>query len=101
MSRRDRIEAALAAGLSPQHLEVIDESHRHSRGSETHYNVTVVSDAFEGELRVARHRRVHALLTSELESGLHALTLTVLTPSEWQKRPEAIVSPKCAGGSKG
>lgn len=101
MSRRDRIEAALRQGLAPAHLEVVDESHRHSRGQESHYNVTVVSDGFEGELRVARHRRVHALLQGELAAGLHALTLTVLTPEEWQKRGgSSLESPSCMGGSK-
>jgi BolA family transcriptional regulator, general stress-responsive regulator len=79
---------------------VVDESHKHARGSESHYNVTVVSDVFEGELRVARHRRVHALLHDELAAGLHALTLTVVTPAEWQAREGGIASPKCAGGEK-
>ena len=100
MNRRDRIQAALDAGLSPRHLEVIDESHRHAHGHESHYNVTVVSDRFDGEMRVARHRRIHALLEEELAGGLHALTLTLLTPAEWEKRSTAIASPKCAGGSK-
>lgn len=100
MTRRDRIEAALREGLGPEHLEVIDESHRHARGSESHYNVTVVSDAFAGEIRIARHRRVHALLEAELAGGLHALTLTVATPDEWRSRGGSIASPKCAGGEK-
>ncbi|MDF3935746.1 BolA family transcriptional regulator, partial [Pseudomonas citronellolis] len=34
MSMQDRIQTALA-GLQPQHLEVLDESHMHSRGLET------------------------------------------------------------------
>jgi BolA family transcriptional regulator, general stress-responsive regulator len=100
MSRRDRIERALATGLSVEHLEVVDESHRHSRGAESHYNVTVVSPAFEGESRVARHRRVHGLLESELAAGLHALTLTLMTPSEWARGGRALESPGCRGGSK-
>ncbi|MBT9531549.1 MAG: BolA/IbaG family iron-sulfur metabolism protein, partial [Pseudomonas sp.] len=38
MSKRDQLQAALQA-LAPQHLEVLDESHMHSRGLETHYKV--------------------------------------------------------------
>lgn len=102
VTRKERIEASLDEGLSPVHLEVADESHRHSAGAgaETHYNVTVVSDAFAGERRVARHRRIHALLQPEFDGGLHALTLTLLTPAEWEERGEAIASPGCRGGSK-
>jgi len=102
VSRKERIENSLSAGLEPVHLEVLDESHRHSAGAgaETHYNVTVVSDAFDGERRIARHRRIHGLLGEELAGGLHALTLTLLTPAEWAERGESIASPKCRGGSK-
>ncbi|MCA9624463.1 MAG: BolA family transcriptional regulator [Myxococcales bacterium] len=102
MSRKDVIESRIQEALSPSVLEVLDESHRHSsgKGAESHFNVTVVSEAFAGELRVARHRRIHALLEDELAAGLHALTLTLLTPDEWRARSEqAIASPGCAGGS--
>lgn len=36
MSMRDRIQTALQP-LDPQHVEVLDESHMHSRGLETHF----------------------------------------------------------------
>ena len=34
------------------HLDVVNESHKHNvpKGSESHFNVLVVSDAFEGEI---------------------------------------------------
>src|SRR5690606_820305 len=41
-TKADRIRDALGA-LSPTHLEVLDESHMHSRGLETHYKAIVVS----------------------------------------------------------
>ncbi len=102
VSRKERIETTLSEALSPVHLDVVDESHRHSggAGAESHYNVTVISDDFTETLRVKRHRRIHALLASEFEGGLHALTLTLLTPDEWSVREGGIVSPKCRGGSK-
>jgi BolA protein len=41
------------------------------------------------------------LLAGELAAGLHALTLTLLTPDEFEARGgESLASPKCLGGSK-
>lgn len=99
MNRKQRIEQALRIGLEPVELDVEDESRNHSvpEGAETHFNVMVVTSAFESLGRVDRHRRVHELLREELQGGLHALTLTLLTPAEAGDR---IVSPKCLGGSK-
>lgn len=50
MTMQQQIEAKLAAALSPSHLEVINESymHRVAPGSESHFKVVVVSQAFEG-----------------------------------------------------
>ena len=42
----------------------------------------VVSPAFEGLNRVARHRLVMEALGSEFATGLHALSLVLKTPGE-------------------
>lgn len=101
MSRKERIEQKLTDGLTPVLLDVVDESHRHNvpKGAESHFNVMVVSQQFEDKGRVDRHREVYGLLGEELKGGLHALTLTLLTPQEQQGR-EALASPNCLGGSK-
>ncbi len=103
-------------------LQVVDESSQHaghaamrdgkagSRG-ETHFKVTIVSEAFEGMTTVKRHRQIYqvcschseanrqlihclaALLTcccfmlvqlldEELKGSVHALSLITKTPSE-------------------
>lgn len=103
MSRRELIERRIAESLAPVVVEVVDESHRHSsgKGAESHFNVTVVSAAFAGENRVKRHRRIHGLLADQMSAGLHALTLTLLTPDEYEaKAGQSIASPSCMGGSK-
>jgi BolA protein len=103
VTRKQRIEQSLSEAFRPGHLLVIDESHQHSvpKGAESHFNVTVVTELFGGESRVARHRRIHDLLAGELAAGLHALTLTLLTPDEFEARGgESLASPKCMGGSK-
>lgn len=97
--RRQIIEQALREGLSPSHLEIENESRKHHvpPGSQTHFKVVVVSEAFQGLSLVERHRKVHALLAQELRKGLHALALKTETPAEWQARPEGFRSPPCAG----
>ena len=63
--------------------EVLALRHAGARpGGETHYAVTLVAVAFEGQGRVARSRAVHAALTEEFASGLHALSLTLRAPGE-------------------
>ena len=88
---RDKLTSAFA----PLHLEVRDESARHSghagatRGDgsqgETHFHVRLVSASFEGLSRVERQRRIYAALKEELAGPVHALSLETLTPSEAQK----------------
>ena len=99
----EKIATKLGEGLLPVHLEVINESHMHSvaPGSETHFKVLVVSEAFEGLGLVDRHRRVNELLRDELGGGVHALSIRAMTPSQWGRSaaPE-FQSPKCLGGSK-
>ncbi|MCG4454795.1 MULTISPECIES: BolA family transcriptional regulator [unclassified Pseudomonas] len=96
MSKLAQLQAALAA-LDPQHLEVLDESHMHSRGLETHYKAVIVSPAFAGLNAVKRHQKVYASL-GELMSQVHALALHTYTPEEWAQQGAAPDSPTCKGG---
>ena len=96
------IERKLRDSLQPTVLEVVNESSMHSvpKGSETHFKVVVVSDAFEGKPLVERHRLVYTLLGDEMRGGVHALTITSRTPDEWKKSEAVAASPPCLGGSK-
>jgi len=55
MRVQDTIERKIAQSLTPAHLEVINESHMHNvpPGSESHFKVIVVADAFDGVNRSA------------------------------------------------
>ena len=87
------IREKLTAGLAPDRLEIEDDSGRHAghhheggvdgrAGGESHFNVTVVSAAFEGQGRVQRQRAVNVLLREELAGPVHALSIRALTPAE-------------------
>jgi len=94
----DRIRNALGA-LSPEHVELTDESHMHSRGLETHYKAVIVSDVFAGVRAIKRHQQVYRAL-GVLMDEIHALALHAYTPDEWASAGQAPDSPRCRGGSK-
>ncbi|RAL41884.1 hypothetical protein DM860_009066 [Cuscuta australis] len=90
-SRAIRIKTKLSSELKPVLIEVEDVSHQHAghaavkdrgSGGETHFNVKIVSDIFDGQSLVKRHRMVYGLLAGELGSGLHALSIVAKTPKE-------------------
>jgi BolA protein len=87
MTVADAIRDKLIRAFRPTALAVVDESHLHAghagarEGGESHFRVEIVSDAFAGLSRVARHRRVHDALADELR-GIHALAVTARTPDE-------------------
>ncbi len=83
-----QIKEKLTRDLSPKTLLIENVSHHHAghAGSpgtgESHFNVTVVSEAFQGLSRVARFRRVHQILKEEMDGPVHALSLVLRTPDE-------------------
>ena len=62
MSVADTMRHKLTERFKPVRLDIIDDSQRHAGhagaqpGGETHFDVTIVSDAFSGLGRVARQR---------------------------------------------
>jgi BolA protein len=88
MSADQSIREKLVIALEPTRLDVINESHLHAghRSSpgtgESHYRVLIVSPAFAGKSRVARHRLVNEALADELKGRVHALALSTYAPGE-------------------
>lgn len=97
-----QIEKKLGDALSPEFLQVEDESHGHNvpAGAQSHFKVVVSSTAFAGKRPVQRHQQVYALLTEELQGSVHALALHLYSPDEWQQKSSAPESPECLGGGK-
>ena len=88
MSVETTIREKLTEAFAPTRLDVINESHLHAghRNSpgtgESHFRVLIVSSAFAGASRVARHRAVNKLLEAELKGKVHALALNIYAPGE-------------------
>ena len=55
-------------------------------GSESKYEVKIVSDVFNGKSMIQRHKIIYALLDSYIKTGeIHALTMKAMTISESEK----------------
>ena len=66
----------IAAGLECSVLQV--------EGDGRHFSALIVSPAFEGKSRVARHQLVYAALGSRMREEVHALSMRTLTPGEYK-----------------
>ena len=88
MDVKTRIAEKLTAAFAPQRLDVADESHQHEGhsghrpGGQTHFRVTIVSEAFRNKSRIERHRMINQTLASELSGGVHALAIHASAPGE-------------------
>lgn len=80
------IKARLAA-LTPQHVEIIDESAQHAghagaKSGGGHYQLTIISPAFSGLNIVARHRAIYQALGDLMSTRVHALSINAYSPEE-------------------
>lgn len=81
------LQQKIAQLLPCEHLSVT--------GDGRHFFVEVVSTAFNGKTRLARHRLIKDGLKSLMASDeLHALSITAAqTPDEWQQRLDNVAKP--------
>lgn len=70
----DDVRRYIAAGLECIVLQV--------DGDGRHFSALIVSPAFEGKSRVARHQLVFAALGERMREEVHALSMRTLTPAE-------------------
>lgn len=84
--RTEMIRERLAV-LAPAQLDIIDESHQHAghagaRSGAGHFKLIIVSNVFDGQGLLQRHRMVYDALGSAMQTDIHALTIKALTPEE-------------------
>lgn len=58
----------------------------HVDGDGTHFQATVVSDAFAGLPLLKQHRMVYATLGDRVGGAIHALSLQTWTTGEWARQ---------------
>ncbi|MGI8894640.1 MAG: BolA family protein [Casimicrobiaceae bacterium] len=78
MVSADSIRQSIEAGLACERVDV--------GGDGQHFQAVIVSSAFEGRARVARHQLVYAALGDRMREEIHALSMQTLTPAEFALR---------------
>ena len=80
--------AKLREAFEPVAFELIDDSEKHRghggwrEGGESHFQLRMVSAAFQGKNRVQRQRAVNKVLAAELAGPVHALSMELHAPDE-------------------
>jgi len=85
--RAERIVGELQRALHTEQVELIDDSHLHAghagaRDGRGHFRVRVVSTDFAGLRTLQRHQLVYRSLGELMQTDIHALSITALTPDE-------------------
>jgi BolA protein len=84
--RVEQLRDAIERSLTPQSLEIIDDSARHAGHAGAreggHYRVVVVAEAFRGKPQLARHRLVYEAVAPLMGQGVHALSILARAPEE-------------------
>ena len=76
------------AALQPLALDLRDESEQHAGhagarpGGGSHWQLTIVSEAFRGKSAVARHRMVYEALGDLMSRDIHALQIEASAPEQ-------------------
>ena len=81
------IRGRLEAAFEPDELEIVDDSRRHAghagaRDGRGHFQVRILSRHFSGKRTVERHRMVYAALGSLMQTDIHALGVTAISPED-------------------
>ena len=70
----ESIKASIEQGLDCEHVDVAGDGH--------HFEALIVSSAFRGLTRIARHRLVYGAMGERMREEVHALSMQTLTPDE-------------------
>jgi BolA protein len=100
---QNQIDQRINEKLDVHHMTLENESYMHNvpAGSESHFKLVLVSDAFEGKRSVQRHQLVYGVLQDEM-TKIHALAMHLYSIKEWNERNALVPSsPKCHGGEQG
>lgn len=88
MTTIEQIKQALQK-LEPELVEIEDDSDKHAGHAGNtgggHYNLLIVSQAFEGLPLIKRHRLVYDQLDTLMQTQIHALSIQAKTPAEIQR----------------
>jgi BolA family transcriptional regulator, general stress-responsive regulator len=83
-----QIQTTLTTKLQANLVKITDQSdrhkhHKHSPQGSGHYDAIIVSELFAGKTLMQQHRLVYSALEQEMQTTIHALSLSTFTPQQW------------------
>ena len=78
--------------MTPQDIQALLESHLPDCSAtvlsddNTHFEATIVCDAFAGKRSLQRHQMVYGALGDKIGGDIHALSIQAYTSEEWKER---------------
>jgi len=100
IDRIQLIRMRLQDSLTPAEINIVDESHLHAshpgaKNGGGHFNLEIISPAFDDKSQIERHRMIYSALGDAIGTDIHALSIKARTPSEteykvadYQPKPE-------------
>lgn len=73
----NEVKKLLSTQINCEYIEVKGEDQRH-------YEALLVSDDFEGLMKIKRHRLIYQALGDHMIEDIHALSIKAYTPKEYQ-----------------
>jgi BolA protein len=70
--------------FSPQHLEIINESHKHQGHSgspntgNSHFSVVIKSKKLNNVSKLVGQRMIYSVLSEEMKKNIHALSIKII-----------------------
>lgn len=77
MVSKEAITQIIQSEIPGAEIQVTDMT-----GTGDHFEISVISDTFDGQNLVQRHRRMHTIMAPAMKSGVHAVKFKTRTPSE-------------------
>ena len=78
------VQQLIEAGLPEAEVKVT--------GDGSHFEIVVISEAFEGKSPIVQQKMVYATLGEHITNGtLHALTIKAYTPEKWALASKLMV----------
>ncbi len=80
--RIQRIKLCLEKELTPDFLQIEDQSHLHrghpgAKSGLGHFAITIESDCLTGLSRIKQHQRIYKALGDLMQTDIHALSINI------------------------
>ena len=79
------IKTKLHDKINIEHLEIIDESHKHANHTQSnggHFKVSIVSNDFKDINLIGRHKMIYSALGDLIKTKIHAISISAKTSDE-------------------